>query len=43
MMSFCQKQIFLDINDSIYYDEVLPILREAFQGIVFAQDDYNYE
>jgi hypothetical protein len=32
-----------DINYSIYYDEVLPKLREAFQGIVFAQDDYNYE
>lgn len=33
----------IDINDSNYYDEVLPKLREAFQGLVFAEDDYNDE
>ena len=32
-----------DVNDPNYYDEVLPKLREAFQGIVFAEDDYNDE
>ena len=30
-----------DTNDNNYYDDVLPKLREAFQGIVFADDDYN--